>query len=875
MKRNLKLVVILVLILANSLWAQKMTVKDSEANILMEVVDEGEVGSLLIPMGTAPSDPSNKLYNVSGSLFWNGTAVGTAGSGGGWTDAGTSVYLTTGTDKVGIGDTSPTNTLDISGTIGIGDTQVVFLPDQTNFNGTLIIGNGGAALTHTSGSDGQYNNSVGIRSLISNTTGYGNTATGSEALLSNTTGHTNTGTGAGALRYNTTGHRNTAVGATALRNNTAGLDNTANGFQSLFTNTIGYGNVALGMDALYTNTGGFWNTAVGKDALRSNDTGEKNTAIGYQSLYSNTLGDDNTSVGRSSLWSNSTGQNNTAVGYYAAYYNTTGNSNTVIGDDANLYNEEGSNNTIIGLEAGRGSSAHNKSGNIFIGYQAGFNETGSDKLYIENSNSSTPMLWGDFSTDSLVVNGALNVTGTSTMAGFQMTTGATSGYVLTSDASGNGTWQAAGAGSGDFSNGGEAGGASRTLGNTDAYSLGIMTNNQTRIYVADGGRVGIGNPTPTYKLDVGGKIGIDDYQMLYLADQSEHEGSLFLGTGGTFLSTGEYTEYNTGLGFGALYNLAIGSGNTAVGYQAMAAAGGFYHTAVGYKALYNSGGSGNTSIGYEALYANTDGEYNTATGYHALYNNTNGYSNTANGYFALENNTTGDYNTAIGHIALYFNNGGNSNTAVGNQALRANSSGNNNTALGYYSLYSNSTGNNNVAIGDSAFATNTTGSYNTALGHNTSIGGNYTNSTAIGANARVLGNNMVRIGDNNVTIISGNVDFSFPSDRNKKENFIDVDGEYVLDEISKFEIPSWNYIGQDPSTSRHYGPMGQDFFAAFGRDELGTIGNETSLCGSDVSGINMIAIQALEKRTQEVKDLKQEIIDLKERLQNIEKLLSD
>ena len=97
----------LFLLLAGAVFAQKMTVKDSDANILMEVNDEGTVGSITVPLGSAPVITTNKLYNVSGSLFWSGSALGTAGSAGGWTDEGANVYTTTSTDKVGIGTSSP------------------------------------------------------------------------------------------------------------------------------------------------------------------------------------------------------------------------------------------------------------------------------------------------------------------------------------------------------------------------------------------------------------------------------------------------------------------------------------------------------------------------------------------------------------------------------------------------------------------------------------------------------------------------------------------------------------------------------------------------------------------------------------------------
>jgi len=46
---------------------------------------------------------------------------------------------------------------------------------------------------------------------------------------------------------------------------------------------------------------------------------------------------------------------------------------------------------------------------VFIGYQAGYSETGSDKLYVDNSNTTTPLIYGDFSADEIIVNGSLGV----------------------------------------------------------------------------------------------------------------------------------------------------------------------------------------------------------------------------------------------------------------------------------------------------------------------------------------------------------------------------------------------------------------------------------------------------------------------------------
>ncbi len=109
---------------------------------------------------------------------------------------------------------------------------------------------------------------------------------------------------------------------------------------------------------------------------------------------------------------------------------------------------------------------------------------------------------------------------------------------------------------------------------------------------------------------------------------------------------------------------------------------------------------------------------------------------------------------------------------------------------------------------------------------------------------------------------AGQTAWSVTSDSTKKENFLHINGEDVLNKISKFNLRSWNYKGQNPKEYRHYGPMAQEFFLAFGHDKIGTIGNDTTINSADFAGINLIAIQALEKRTEE---LNKAVNELKEK----------
>ena len=57
---------------------------------------------------------------------------------------------------------------------------------------------------------------------------------------------------------------------------------------------------------------------------------------------------------------------------------------------------------------------------------------------------------------------------------------------------------------GDFTNGGDATGAARTLGNTDAFDLGIVTNGERRFTITADGKGGFGTTNPSSRLSVTG-----------------------------------------------------------------------------------------------------------------------------------------------------------------------------------------------------------------------------------------------------------------------------------------------------------------------------------------------------------------------------------
>jgi hypothetical protein len=124
--------------------------------------------------------------------------------------------------------------------------------------------------------------------------------------------------------------------------------------------------------------------------------------------------------------------------------------------------------------------------------------------------------------------------------------------------------------------------------------------------------------------------------------------------------------------------------------------------------------------------------------------------------------------------------------------------------------------------------------------------------------------------NNGVYLPPGASSWTTLCDKNKKENFEELNSEDILKKIAAVQYTSWNYKGQDPKTFRHYGIMAQDFYSAFGKDQYGTIGCDTLVNPIDLLGIAYSAIQALEKRTQKIEELQKENASIK--LQN-EKLL--
>jgi hypothetical protein len=166
-------------------------------------------------------------------------------------------------------------------------------------------------------------------------------------------------------------------------------------------------------------------------------------------------------------------------------------------------------------------------------------------------------------------------------------------------------------------------------------------------------------------------------------------------------------------------------------------------------------------------------------------------------------------------------------------------------------LQNSASGNFSVAIGKKARTANRQGSV--VLGDG--CAGFTSDSVYPTANNQVImrGCGGVKIFTNQtltsgVQLASGGSSWSVISDRNRKENFLAVDGEDLLRRLRSVPVSSWNYLSQDRSV-RHMGPMAQDFAAAFGLGESNLLINTI-----DIDGVTLAGVQAVAARTDALRD---------------------
>ncbi|MEM7037424.1 MAG: hypothetical protein AAF570_10625, partial [Bacteroidota bacterium] len=294
-------------------------------------------------------------------------------------------------------------------------------------------------------------------------------------------------------------------GNSVFMGNQAGLNDDQTSNENIF---IGY----LTGKSNVTSSAGL---AMGRAAMQNHTSGNFNIALGNYSTQNHVSGANNVSVGAYTLNENKTGAGNTAIGTGAMRLDTSGGSNVSVGGYS-LYNGQGmDNNVAIGYYAGFNATGD---ANIFIGHDAGKNASGSNELYIDNSSTSTPLIYGDFSGNALTVNGTLTSTGTLSGNGsLDIATNSTVGNINTGSQS---TDQANSNHNNDgfsvtpwlYTNAieaqGERGSASTliTIGSDGNYGsndeIHMVTDGTAHLTVASDGRVGLDKTSPEADLHI-------------------------------------------------------------------------------------------------------------------------------------------------------------------------------------------------------------------------------------------------------------------------------------------------------------------------------------------------------------------------------------
>ena len=519
---------------------------------------------------------------------------------------------------------------------------------------------------------------------------------------------------------------NMALGREALTALTTGRYNVGLGFSTLTKNTTGSFNTAVGNGTLRQNLTSY-NTAIGNNALSNISSGDANTAIGNGAAQNSRNGRMNTSMGHNAYYNGFAGGHNTMLGSYAGFNNYYGNYNTVVGAEAMYNNQHGNYNAVLGkgaLYQLKPSAANQGDANVAVGNDAGLNlTTGNQNIFL----------------------------GAQTVA---------------SDPTGDN----------QLNIGSSIYGVDINRGNT--ARIGINTAQPDVSAVLDLKSTNRGFLPPRIALK-----GTDDQVTI----KTPAQGLLIYNTaqvekGALSVSAGYY--YFDGLHWVPFRSEQQGWGTR--GNSDTDAEQDFMGTVDNQDVVFKRG---NIRAG---LLSSTS-TYNTSFGVNTYKGTPKGSYigrwNTAIGYGALSGNNdaglvTGHDNTAVGANSLSINNKGQNNTAVGSEVLRSNMTGNDNAALGFQAMISNRIGGENVAVGRSALSGNSEGSQNTAVGFhalnqnisgkfNTAVGylsgvengfGIIHNTTAIGSQAKVYRSNVIRLGNNEITSIYGQVPFASIAD---------------------------------------------------------------------------------------------------------------
>ncbi|HEY0704234.1 MAG TPA: hypothetical protein VGD60_15795 [Candidatus Acidoferrales bacterium] len=316
------------------------------------------------PQNSAAAPATLPISNATptGSGTTNYVPLWTSG-----TALGNSLLYQTG-GKIGVGTTTPTETLDVNGnSIFRGSFQLPPGHDATTSAGYESHSFQFQASSYNSGTKASTTQSFGFRAEpLDNNTANPSAAldlffipNGGSEFVNTGVSWSSTGIMTFAPGQTFSGTSETLTGSLNLPTSTSSTTGTINiGGQTFISDFGGNTNtfVGAGNGTKVVNGVASSDTAVGGGALASLTTGMNNTATGASALEADSSGGYNTAVGEQALEFTSTADNNVAVGAFAGSANETGSSNIFIGANAQPASAGLTNAVVIGANAYVGTS---------------------------------------------------------------------------------------------------------------------------------------------------------------------------------------------------------------------------------------------------------------------------------------------------------------------------------------------------------------------------------------------------------------------------------------------------------------------------------------------------------------------------------------
>jgi len=415
----------------------------------------------------------------------------------------------TNTGNVGIGTATPNHKLDVNGTLRANN---LYIENSGGDSSIEIGGAGNVFIDLKKPNSDDYDLRIGTdgtNGVVESVGSFGISTVATERMRITNTGNVGIGTAAPTTKLDVNGaitaSTDSYINGIRIGRGGGGVSyNTAIGTYTLTTNTTGNYNTAIGNDALYSNISGSNNTALGTFTLYNNTTGAGNIAIGNDALNKNTTGNWNCAFGQLALYKNTIGSYNVGIGYGALFNSTTASNSIAIGNDAS-----GNTTTGCNISLGYASLKNNITGsfNTSIGYQALTN----------NRTSLNNVAIGDLA----LINATIGVATVTITSGNSGLTPGTYPNVVTSHVSG-----------------------------PTAFSYPWLN-----IVVASGGTIS--------------SVVVSASGSGFTGDSGTVISATIAGKTVTFTtSTFAYSNQNTAIGYGAGRNLATGSNNIFIGYDA-------------------------------------------------------------------------------------------------------------------------------------------------------------------------------------------------------------------------------------------------------------------------------------------------------------------